>query len=289
MGEDRFTGTLPYASELFGIYQPLLGWRSKLTEARYQRHVLRGYDAVARRTLNSVASPVRVLVPENSGPLVPSRGIPFEISDLVPARLYWEGPRVASSVQSGLAQLVAEELGDGPPEDWRDLLSGTAVGDRLAELRRVYADGELLERHPGVRTYLYSFIAGVGDQRDAQHVVSGLFDKESRIAGYLAFLADNLPSTLTHLFFPARNGPASALVGRPTDQLRRRRVPGRPLPHRDHPSLPPVLLRVRLLPRPPGRPRVAEPWRHRRTGGGHDTQDARRTQLRVGDRIGAAQ
>ena len=25
----RFRGTLPYASEIFGVYQPLIGWRSR--------------------------------------------------------------------------------------------------------------------------------------------------------------------------------------------------------------------------------------------------------------------
>lgn len=32
-----YTSVLPYASEMFGVYQPLLGWRSKRIEERYQR------------------------------------------------------------------------------------------------------------------------------------------------------------------------------------------------------------------------------------------------------------
>ncbi len=37
---DDYKGILPYASELFGIYQPLLGWRSKLINEgkRMKRH-----------------------------------------------------------------------------------------------------------------------------------------------------------------------------------------------------------------------------------------------------------
>src|SRR4051812_16519476 len=31
--DPRFTGALPYASELFGVYRPLLGWRSSRSEA----------------------------------------------------------------------------------------------------------------------------------------------------------------------------------------------------------------------------------------------------------------
>lgn len=39
---NRFLGRPPYATQLFGIYQPLLGWRSKRTTAR----VNRGFDLV---------------------------------------------------------------------------------------------------------------------------------------------------------------------------------------------------------------------------------------------------
>ena len=34
---DAYKGSLPYASELFGIYQPLLGWKSQITLQRYAR------------------------------------------------------------------------------------------------------------------------------------------------------------------------------------------------------------------------------------------------------------
>lgn len=30
----KFDGVLPYASELYGVYQPLIGWRSRLTQER---------------------------------------------------------------------------------------------------------------------------------------------------------------------------------------------------------------------------------------------------------------
>src|SRR4030095_292619 len=32
----NYTTVLPYASELFGVYQPLLGWKSKRIEARFE-------------------------------------------------------------------------------------------------------------------------------------------------------------------------------------------------------------------------------------------------------------
>ena len=30
----KFAGTLPYDSQLYGIYQPLLGWRSQIQQER---------------------------------------------------------------------------------------------------------------------------------------------------------------------------------------------------------------------------------------------------------------
>ena len=36
-----YTSVLPYASEMFGVYQPLLGWRSKRTEDRFQKGFLK--------------------------------------------------------------------------------------------------------------------------------------------------------------------------------------------------------------------------------------------------------
>ena len=32
-----YTSILPYASEMFGVYQPLLGWKSKRIERRFQQ------------------------------------------------------------------------------------------------------------------------------------------------------------------------------------------------------------------------------------------------------------
>src|SRR5262245_9320656 len=33
-GVDKFSGIQPFASELFGVYQPLLGWKSRMIKRR---------------------------------------------------------------------------------------------------------------------------------------------------------------------------------------------------------------------------------------------------------------
>src|SRR5882724_9972213 len=47
-----FTETLPYASELFGVYQPLLGWRSRLTVQRVTRARSDGYVGMTGQALS---------------------------------------------------------------------------------------------------------------------------------------------------------------------------------------------------------------------------------------------
>jgi hypothetical protein len=42
------TGTLPYASELFGVYQPLLGWRSALAQSRLSDAAANRFAAATR-------------------------------------------------------------------------------------------------------------------------------------------------------------------------------------------------------------------------------------------------
>src|SRR5215510_1986682 len=47
-----YTNILPYASEIFGVYQPLIGWRSKRQVERMQR----GFKADMVRARNGLLS-----------------------------------------------------------------------------------------------------------------------------------------------------------------------------------------------------------------------------------------
>ena len=210
---DRFTGTLPYASELFGIYQPLLGWVSKLTEQRYRRAVGTAADAVGSRYLNALSSEVQVRVAGRQDANNLAGGLSFEVEGLRPLVLpELEKPRVAAAVQSGIAQLVAEEVGDEPPADWSRLVSFDRLSERLEDLQRLVREPEELERHPGVKAYLEGFAISLGPQADRHQLVAALFEKEARIAGYLVFLGQHSPSGLRQLFFPEAATAATAMT-----------------------------------------------------------------------------
>src|SRR5690348_2117192 len=209
---DRFTGTLPYASELFGIYQPLLGWKSKIIASRYESNVIKAYDAVARRYLNAATSGVSVTV--NADRILAVRGaMQFEVDALRPLRLPEAGrPRVAASIQSGIALLVAESVGGEPPPDWAPVLTYERATELLSDLQRIVRDPQDIARHPGMKEYVDGFVQSLGPDREAARVLTALFDKEARTAGYLVFLAEHSPSALTQLFFPNSVGAVSALT-----------------------------------------------------------------------------
>lgn len=70
----------------------------------------------------------------------------------------------------------------------------------LEQLHQIMKDPEQLASQPEVATYADSFVAVLG-QQDQPTLLRALFDKESRIAGYLIFLAQHAPAQLTALFF----------------------------------------------------------------------------------------
>ena len=209
---DRFKGTLPYASELFGIYQPLLGWKSKQTSDRFERQIAPAYEAVGNRFLTAIASPVQVAVRDFTRGAEGRRRAFFDVENLAPVSLDRQGPRVAASVQSGIAQLLAERVGDEPPTDWGDVVNYDLMKEQLDELQNLVQDPDALERHPAVKVYVESFVDSLGPDRDLQRVLTAFFDKEARTAGYLVFLAQHTPSALTQLFYPQQVDALTAMT-----------------------------------------------------------------------------
>src|SRR5262245_40897682 len=84
-----YKGILPYASELFGIYQPLLGWKSRIVTERYQRFRSSLYKELTARTLASAASAVKVRVNDAPSNLLPGAfgASPFVVENLSPLDL----------------------------------------------------------------------------------------------------------------------------------------------------------------------------------------------------------
>ena len=180
MGFERHTGTLPYASELLGVYQPLLGWKSRILETRYTRFRASMYDAMAARALvsaNATSPDVR----------------PFDFQRT-------SEPHVASTVDSALARMLRTELGAEPPSDWRAVINAQSLGGRLQRVRELVSNPDALDQAGDVGAYVRRFSEAYG-RTESEPMLEDLLAKESKIAGYLEFLANTTPAMLDTLFF----------------------------------------------------------------------------------------
>ena len=63
----QYSGVLPYASEMFGIYQPLLGWKSKVIAERIERGLAKDKGHIARNLAREI-SPLVSLEYDDAGP-----------------------------------------------------------------------------------------------------------------------------------------------------------------------------------------------------------------------------
>ena len=114
---DDYKGILPYASELFGIYQPLLGWKSRIIRKRYERIRSSLYNELAARALIGARSPVQVQARDvRATPRVGTAKLSFKVSQLAPLDLNRTlEPHVAATIDSGIARMILSDLGTQPP------------------------------------------------------------------------------------------------------------------------------------------------------------------------------
>lgn len=111
----KFEGTLPYASELFGVYQPLLGWRSNQARERVERE----RQAWSRAMIEEIINDLRV-----------RRAIEFEPrpygpdSDFLPRIPDWVESRAGARVQSAVATFIKDKGREPTVNDWKSILQG---------------------------------------------------------------------------------------------------------------------------------------------------------------------
>jgi hypothetical protein len=208
---ENFKGMLPYSSELFGIYQPLLGWKSQIILKRYERIRASLYNKLAARALNTARTPMKVQIRDMGSDVVASRtgSWSFSVSKLAPLDLERAlEPFVASTIDSGVARTILSEVGKQPPKDWGEVITTPHVKELLKQFHDIVSNPEELQKRPELRDYVAEFSKAY-TQTETRNLLEDLFARESKIAGYLLFLRDHTPSTLNDLFFKS---PSSALV-----------------------------------------------------------------------------
>lgn len=178
-----FVETLPYASELFGVYQPLLGWRSKRISRRVARAREAGLYTATKRGLGQV------------------RGAGGDLADATVPRLV-DPPRQAVSpmIDSCVARYIAAKIDEKRAPDWKQLLSDQSLSRTLQSCAgdiRAYLGGD----RPGVSPVVLPYLDRVAGKPRAQAPnPAALYAHEKKIAGYLHWLGENHPGALGGYF-----------------------------------------------------------------------------------------
>ncbi len=198
---EGYEGTLPYASEVFGIYQPLLGWKSALIQKRYDAFRRRFQDQLALRAMLSVRAPVEVSrIASSTDSIAPLAGM-FEVEALKPANLEVRFERrMAPAIDSGIARMIASGLDEDPPADWTRIVNDDAVAGLLERLKATLGDPERLRQDPLLSRYVEDFQRAMKEERVTDPLAL-LFEVESKVAGYLLLLATADAAALTPLFY----------------------------------------------------------------------------------------
>ncbi|HKT83160.1 MAG TPA: hypothetical protein VJQ84_04915, partial [Solirubrobacterales bacterium] len=180
-----YKGILPYASEVFGVYQPLLGWKS----ARIQRRIDVSTQDRFAHTLRSILATVQPTVKAEFNPADRQ----LRVNDLTPARI---------AKKPAFAAIVIDRIADAlpprrkySPEVWDELLNK----DSLVEILK----GGVAEQAQSV----YRQRAGMSEEgpnaaAEAESAAAELLAEESRTAGVLEILRKTGQySTLEQLFY----------------------------------------------------------------------------------------
>jgi hypothetical protein len=207
---EDYRGTLPYASELFGIYQPLLGWKSRIIGARYAKARSTLYATLAARTLPLARTDVSVQATANALSANAFRS-GLKVSGLRPVDLTVSAETyVASTIDSGLARLVKQQLPPEPPKDWRTIVDEDKIPARLAQLQKLLATPDARAKSPDIDAFATAFAATFPPRTPPEEITKAFFENEVKVAGYLVFLAQHNQPLLTESFYrPARAGLAS--------------------------------------------------------------------------------
>ena len=200
---EDFKGVLPYASELFGVYQPLLGWRSRIIGRRYERYRMSLYNKLAARALVAARAPVQVQVSDRSANVFSALTgrQSFRVDKLAPLDLNRTfEPRIATTIDSAIARMILSEVGEEPPTDWTKVITAAHIDELLKKFQGIVSNPTELQNHPDLKDYVETFRKNY-PQAQASTILEDLFANESKVAGYLLFLAQHTPSSLQSLFF----------------------------------------------------------------------------------------
>jgi hypothetical protein len=150
-------------------------------------------------------------LPNERGKTIANRtgALSFKVSKLAPLDLNrLSEPHVSSAIDSGIARMILDDIGSQPPKDWSKVITEKHVDDLLKKLQGIVSNPQELQKHQDLSEYVAEFSKAYS-QSETQNLLEELFAKECKVGGYLLFLAQHTPSSLSALFFQS---PKSALL-----------------------------------------------------------------------------
>lgn len=198
----KYRGILPYASELFGIYQPLIGWKSRLIGERHERMRSVLIDQIASAAFAPREPGVEIVRFDTTGSadalVLPS----LEIRNLTPR--YLSGglaPSTSLHLDTAITRLLRRRLGSQPPDNWNAVVTADMVTQLLKDVHETVMDRERMAAEQEVATYVRGFLRESASKGEMGLAVRALFERECIVAGQLVFLAQHNPAALQRLFF----------------------------------------------------------------------------------------
>lgn len=192
----KYSNVLPYASELFGVYQPLIGWRSKRLEKRFNKGFQKEKSELLNK-LNDQFSDVVDLKFSNKNEL---------IIDIKPGVL-------KSGAKRGNSSFVLEKITSQLPKFenykssiWKRFITEASIDSILAETEKYYT---------GVySTRISEFIADKRTAKSEAAAISFLKKQlqfESSIAGAILYLVkEQKTEILEEVFYKSSDRAAQA-------------------------------------------------------------------------------
>lgn len=179
----QYAGVLPYASELTGTFQPMIGWKGSRSSGRFEAAAARD----SRKLLDRFAEQFQARVemagfarPESIGVQPPD---PLNIDiGTVPSRLRMQGG-------SMLLDAIAERLPEDPPgatgTAWKDFINKDLLSSLI----------EMIE------TRLEAMLKRSGRNIEAIERIRGMAESESRLAAALLNLVENEENDILQSLF----------------------------------------------------------------------------------------
>jgi hypothetical protein len=184
-----YASVLPYASEMFGIYQPLLGWKSARIQERFDQGLERDKRAVLEKLAREFTAVAEVTARDGGAVAMTVRRGGLETG---------KSPQFDSVVMDRVsASLPAFK--DYQPAVWDDALAGAAL-DRLldTDVPKFYAGA--------YADLLRSTARSKVSPSDAIAALRRQLERESALAGALVFLArEKRHDALVELFYGTRD------------------------------------------------------------------------------------